>query len=333
MKIRKEFYIGLIATVTLVGAYLGFNFLQGKDLFDRNNKFYVLYNKVAGLSESNSVYLNGFKIGSVSKIQLLPGDSLHRVLVELSIVKDIEVPKSSIAKIQSDFLGVNTISMIFSKSKEMAADGDTLNAAIATTIQEEVSMQMLPIKQKTENMLASLDTVLESIKYVFNKETQRTLSNTFKRIQTTIENIEHSSFTLDTVLTSQKGAIATILSNINSITLNIKNNNAEITRAIGNFASLSDSLAQIDIKNTIEKADRALADFQVIVDKINRGEGSLGQLVNNDTLYIELDAASHELNKLLEDIKLNPQRYAHFSVFGRNPKRNVYVAPDSLKKK
>jgi len=333
MKIRKEFYIGLIATVTLVGAYLGFNFLQGKDLFDRNNKFYVLYNKIAGLSESNSVYLNGFKIGSVSKIQLLPGDSLHRVLVELSIVKDIEVPKSSIAKIQSDFLGVNTISMIFSKSKEMAADGDTLNAAIATTIQEEVSMQMLPIKQKTENMLASLDTVLESIKYVFNKETQRTLSNTFKRIQTTIENIEHSSFTLDTVLTSQKGAIATILSNINSITLNIKNNNDKISRAIGNFASLSDSLAQIDIKNTIEKADMALADFQVIVDKINRGEGSLGQLVNNDTLYIELEAASHELNKLLEDIKLNPQRYAHFSVFGRNPKRNVYVDPDSLKKK
>ena len=333
MKIRKEFYIGLIATVTLVGAYLGFNFLQGKDLFDRNNKFYVLYNKIAGLSESNSVYLNGFKIGSVSKIQLLPGDSLHRVLVELSIVKDIEVPKSSIAKIQSDFLGVNTISMIFSKSKEMAADCDTLNAAIATTIQEEVSMQMLPIKQKTENMLASLDTVLESIKYVFNKETQRTLSNTFKRIQTTIENIEHSSFTLDTVLTSQKGAIATILSNINSITLNIKNNNDKISRAIGNFASLSDSLAQIDIKNTIEKADMALADFQVIVDKINRGEGSLGQLVNNDTLYIELEAASHELNKLLEDIKLNPQRYAHFSVFGRNPKRNVYVDPDSLKKK
>jgi len=331
MKIRKEFYIGLIATVTLVGAYIGYSFLQGKDIFNKSTTYYVFYDKIAGLSESNSVFLNGFKIGSVGGIELQQFDSLNRVKVKLVINKGIRIPKNSIAKIQSDFLGVNTISMVLSREDELATEGDTLRAALATTIQEEVSMQMLPIKMKTENMLATLDTVLESIKYVFNKETQKTLANTFLRIQTTIENIEHSSFTLDTVITSQKGAIERILYNINAITLNLKENNADITRAIGNFADLSDSLAQIDIKSTIEKADKALADFQLITDRINRGEGSLGQLINNDTLYIELEAASHELNKLLEDIKLNPQRYAHFSVFGRNPKRNVYVDPDSLK--
>ena len=160
--------------------------------------------------------------------------------------------------------------MVLSREDELAVEGDTLRAALATTIQEEVSMQMLPIKMKTENMLATLDTVLESIKYVFNKETQKTLANTFLRIQTTIENIEHSSFTLDTVISDQKGAIERILYNINAITLNLKENNADITRAIGNFADLSDSLARIDIKTTIEKADKALADFQAITDRINR---------------------------------------------------------------
>jgi len=331
MKIRKEFYIGLIATVTLVGAYIGYNFLQGKDIFNKSIKYYVFYDKIAGLSESNSVFLNGFKIGSVGNIELLQSDSFNRVKVQLIINKNIRIPKNSIAKIQSDFLGVNTISMVLSPTKELAVDGDTLRAALATTIQEEVSMQMLPIKRKTENMLATLDTVLESIKYVFNKETQKTLANTFIRIQTTIENLEHSSFTLDTVISGQKGAIERILYNINEITYNLKQNNDNITRAIGNFADLSDSLARIDIKSTIEKADKALADFQTITDRINRGEGSLGQLVNNDTLYDELESASHELNKLVEDIKLNPQRYVHFSVFGRSPKRNVYVDPDSLK--
>ena len=333
MKIKKEFYIGLIATITLVGAYIGYNFLQGKDIFNKSTKFYVFYDKIAGLSESNSVYINGFKIGSVGKIELLQTDSFNKVMVELVISNEVRIPKNSIAKIQSDFLGVNTISMVLSDSKELAVNGDTLRAALATTIQEEVSMQMLPIKRKTENMLASLDTVLESIKYVFNKETQKTLANTFLRIQTTIENIEHSSFTLDTVITSQRGAIERILNHINSITLNLKESNDDISRAIRNFADISDSLARIDIKTTIDKADKALADFQAIADRINRGEGSLGQLINNDTLYVELEEASHELNKLLEDIKLNPQRYVHFSVFGRNQKRNVYVDPDSLKVK
>ncbi len=333
MKIKKEFTIGFVATITIVGAYLGFNFLKGKDIFNKNNKYYVLYDKIAGLSESNSVYLNGFKIGSVGTIKLYPNDSLHRVLVEMNINKDIKIPSKSTAKIQSDFLGVNTISIIYSKSKKYAKDGDTLLPAIATTIQEEVSMQIMPLKVKTEKMLASLDTVLESVKYVFNKETQRVLANTFLRIQTTIENIEHSSFTLDTVLTTQKASIKRILGNITEITENLKNNKEQISHAIENFSAISDSLAQIDFKSTMDKTDKVLSDFQTISDKINNGEGSLGLLVNNDTLYYELESASHELHKLLEDMKLNPQRYVNFSIFGRNPKRNVYVDPDSLNKK
>ncbi|OIP01354.1 MAG: hypothetical protein AUJ98_04655 [Bacteroidetes bacterium CG2_30_33_31] len=329
MKIRKEFYIGLVATFTLVGIYLGYNFLQGKDIFNRTQKYFVVYNKIAGLNVSNSVNLNGFKIGMVSNLELIKNDSLGRIIVELSIDKNIKIPRNSIAKIESDFLGLNSISMVFVKSDSYAKDGDTLISQVASTIQEEVSIQMLPIKVKTENMLGSLDSILEAVKYVFNKETQANLANTFLRIKSTIENIEHSSYTLDTVITGQKSAIIRILSNINSITENLRNNNDEITHAIGNFAAISDTLAQINIKSTISKADLALGDFQKIVDKINRGEGSLGLLVNDNKLYKELHAASKELDQLLQDMKLNPQRYVNFSVFGRNQKRNVYVSPDS----
>lgn len=334
MKIRKEFYIGLIASITLVGAYLGYNFLQGKDFLNRTSSYYVLYDKISGLSESNSVYVSGYKIGLVGNITLIQDlKNGNKVLVEMLVDNTIKIPKNSVAKIESDFLGVNTINIMYSSEEELAQDGDTLKSAIATTIQEEVSMQIQPLKVKTERMLASLDTILESIKYVFNEKTQRSLANSFASIQTTINNIEHSSFTLDTVLTSQKGAIARILDNVNSITSNLKDNNTQITHAINNFASFSDTLARLDLHKTIAAAEKALGDFQSISDKINRGEGSLGMLVNNDTLYHELEAAAHEMNKLVEDIKLNPNRYLHFSVFGRNPKRNVYVDPDSAIRK
>lgn len=332
MKVRKEFYIGLVATITLVGAYIGYNFLQGKDIFNRNYKYYIIYDKISGLAESNSVYLNGFKIGSVSNLTLIQSDETNRVLVEILVTKEVKIPKNSIAKIESDFLGVNTISMILGNSDVLAVEGDTLESAIASTIQEEVSMQIMPLKAKTENMLATLDTVLESIKYVFNEETRNSIASSFLSIQTTIQNIEHSSFTLDTVLTTQKGAIVRILDNVNSITANLKNNNDKITHAIANFSNLSDTLAKLELRKTIIAAEKALVDFQLITDRINRGEGSIGQLVNNDTLYVELESAAHELDKLVEDIKLNPQRYLHFSIFGRNPKRNVYVDPATQKK-
>jgi phospholipid/cholesterol/gamma-HCH transport system substrate-binding protein len=331
MKIRKEFIIGLVASITLVGAYVGYSFLKGKDIFNKTNNYYVLYDKIAGLSESNSVYVNGYKIGLVSDLTLLQDfEKGNRVLVQIQIDNTVKIPKNSVAKIESDFLGVNTINIVYSKDSLFAENGDTLLAAIASTIQEEVSLQIQPLKVKTERMLASLDTILESIKYVFNEETQRSLANSFASIQTTIENIEHSSYTLDTVLTSQKSVIGEILNNVYSITNNLKENSDQINNAIANFSAFSDTLAQIDLHSTIVAAEKALNDFQAISDKINKGEGSLGMLVNNDTLYIELEAAAHEMNKLVEDIKLNPQRYLHFSVFGKNPKRNVYVDPDSL---
>lgn len=333
MKIRKEFYIGLVATFTLVGVYLGFNFLSGKDIFNRNTKYVVVYEKIAGLSVSNSVHLNGFKIGMVSDLELMQDDSLARILVELSIDKNIKLPKNSVAKIESDFLGLNTISIIKGSSDEIAQEGDTLHAAIATTIQEEVSTQMLPIKAKTENMLASLDSVLEAIKYVFNKETQKTLANTFQRIQSTIENIDHASSTLDTMITGQKGDFEQIFANLTAITNNINDNNEKISLIIQNFADISDSLAQVDIKKTIDKADKALENFASISEKINSGDGSLSLLLNNDTLYRQLESASHELDKLLEDMKLHPKRYVHFSVFGKSDKKNAYKDPDLEEKK
>ncbi len=331
MKIRKEFIIGIIATFTLVAFYWGFSFLKGNDLFKQEREFVLIYDKVAGLTASNPVNVSGVSIGNVSYVGFLPNDTNARVLVKIRITNDIPIPSKAVAVIKSDFLGVNSIELKFKPSKTMAKYGDTLSTAIATTIQEEVSMQMLPIKVKAEDMMSSLDSVLGAIRYIFNKETQRHLAATFKSIQSTIKNLEHTSYGLDTIVSGQTSNLKNIFTDIKSITGNLSHNSARIDNIIHNFSDLSDSLAAVDLKSTLDKVDAALLGFQEVVDKVNSGEGTVGKLVNNDSLYFELEASSLQLKQLLEDIKLHPERYVKVSVFGgKNPK--PYITPEEEKK-
>jgi len=337
MKIRKEFVIGIIASFTLIAFYWGFSFLKGNDIFKNEREFVLVYDKVSGLSISNTVSINGLTVGKVSYVGFLPNDTNAKILVRIKLDNEIEIPSKTVAIIRSDFLGSNHIDLKLRPSNSFAKPGDTLLTSVATTIKEEVSMQMLPIKVKAEEMMASLDSVLGAIRYIFNKETQENLAATFVSIQNTINTLEHSSYGIDTLISSQTGRLNRIFANVESITKNLDENGDKIDNVIANFSKLSDSLAQVDIKNTLVQMDKALSGFQEIVDKVNRGEGSMGQLVNNDTLYYELEGASRELHQLLEDIKLNPNRYVKVSVFG-GKNNDEYVNPndtlvDSKKKK
>ena len=153
------------------------------------------------------------------------------------------------------------------------------------------------------------------------------MEQSFESIRYTIQNLESTTYNLDTLVVTQRFRLANIIGNVESITANIKKNNDKINNIIANFSNISDTLAKAKIASTINNADKTLKDFSEIIAKVNRGEGSLGMLVNNDTLYNNLEGASKELNKLVEDIKLNPKRYLNFSVFGGSKKKNAYTAP------
>jgi phospholipid/cholesterol/gamma-HCH transport system substrate-binding protein len=285
-----------------------------------------VYNQVNGLVDANWVMINGVKVGEVRDISFI--DTKGRVLVQFSIDNKIKIPLNSISRIyNSDVLGSKAIEIVLGDSSVMAKSGDTLRSQIQPSITEEVSYQMLPLKRKAESLMASLDSALAVIQYVFNESTRENLKHSFESIKNTISNLEHTTYNIDTLMTTQRNRLSQIFANIESITSNFKNNNSKLTNVISNFSSISDSLSKVKIVKTINKADDVLKDFSEITAKINKGEGSLGLLINNDSLYNELDKSSKELNLLLEDMRLNPQRYVHFSVFGKNPKKNQYTSP------
>jgi phospholipid/cholesterol/gamma-HCH transport system substrate-binding protein len=330
-KIKREVKVGILVVASSAFLYWGFNFLKGRNYLSSNRIFYAKYDQVNGLVKANWVMVNGVKVGEVSGIEFI--DTKGRVLVEMSIENKIEIPSNTLARIyNSDVLGSKAIEFVLGDSKSLAESGDTLTAAIQPSITEEVSYQMLPIKRKAESVMASLDSVLAVIQYVFNEDTRDNLAHTFESIKFVIQNLEHTTYNLDTLMTTQRSRLAQILSNIESISSNFKNNNAKLTNVINNFSDISDSLSKAKIVSTINNANTAITNFSLITEKINNGEGSLGLLVNDDSLYNSLEKSSKDLDLLLEDLRLNPQRYVHVSVFGKNPKKNQYTAPVEDKK-
>ena len=175
--------------------------------------------------------------------------------------------------------------------------------------------------------MLSLDSVLTVIRYIFNDETRDDIAQSFESIRVAIKNIEHTSYNIDTLMTYQRVRLSNIMSHVESITFNLRSNNDKISHTISNFSSISDSIAKANISATITKTNTTMAELSTVVSKINEGKGSLGLLVNNDTLYRNLAETSNQIELLLEDMRLNPKRYVHFSVFGRSSKKNQYSPP------
>lgn len=315
MKIKKEFIIGALVTISLALLYWGFNFLKGESVFTNERVFVAVYNDVAGLEKANPITINGLQVGQVRNMYFSK-DGHAKVILELVIRNSIDIPKNSTAKIiSSDILGSKAVELKLGTSIELAQSGDTLKSEVEVSIKEEVNRQLRPIKLKAENLMAQIDTVLTMLQGLVSDDNTDNFSKSVKHIANSFENLESTTSTLDTLMAGQKNRLENILANIESITFNLKQNEENINNIIANFSSVSDSIAKIKFAETMASVNEAMKDMASITDKINNGEGSMGMLVNNDTLYIELEKSSRELNLLLEDIRLNPKKYVRFSVF------------------
>lgn len=315
MKLSRELKTGLVFASAIILFIWGFTFLKGKGLFQTKIYYYSIYNQVGGLVPSCPVYLNGVKVGLVSDVYFEEKMS-GRVVVKLMLNKDFPIPSNSTARIfSSDLMGSKAVEIMLGSSPVKALPGDTLPGALEASLKEEVNQQVAPLKRKAEEMLSSFDSVLTALQAVFNENTRKDIALSFNRIRVSLENIQRTTSNIDTLVYTQKGRISNIIAHIESISANVRNNNQQISSIINNLNSISDTLASIKFKNTFKELDRNLATLSQILSKIERGEGSVGLLLNNDSLYQNLNRSSRDLDLLLQDIRKNPGKYVKFSLF------------------
>ncbi len=315
MKISKELKTGILAVAAIGLLIWGFNFLNGKDVFSKERRLYAIYPRVEGLVNSNPIVINGLKIGQVESISFLP-DYSGSIIVGMMINTDFPIPKDSKAHIFSaDLMGSKSVAIQLGDAKILATDGDTLASSLEASLKDQVNMQVAPIKKKAEEMMNSVDSVLTALKSVFNKESRRNIAESFQSIRRTIHNIESTTYQMDTLMSDQSGRVAGILQNVESITANLNNNSESINRIINNMAIISDTLVYAELPQTFIRINETVMQMNSILTKINEGKGSIGLLINNDSLYYKLQSSSENLDRLLIDMKKNPERYVKFSIF------------------
>jgi phospholipid/cholesterol/gamma-HCH transport system substrate-binding protein len=311
----KPFLIGITFIIAVIVFIWGFNYLKGRNLFKKQMFLYVEYPTVNGLVTAKPVYINGLRVGQVNKLYFAP-DMSGKIIVQLLIQTKFPIPKNSVAHIFSaDLMGSKSIELKLGDSPEIAQNGDTLLSSVERSLMEEVNKQIKPLKAKAEVLLSSIDTLVNAFNAVMTEATVKNLESSLRNLRLTVKNLATTTTNLDNMVESEVPTVRSILNNADSLLISLNENRDGFKNIVNNMEKISDSLATIDINSMVNNLNNSLANIDQIMQQINQGNGTMGKLINDDSLYMELNKSAEELNKLLRDIRENPKRYVKFSLF------------------
>ena len=303
MKLSYEIKTGILVLTGIILFIIGFSYLKSNDVFITDRIFYAVYDDVEGVSKGTPVTISGFNVGSVQDIEFYKNSS--KLLLKFRVENEFNFSSESIAQIyETGLIGGKAVAVIPKYGNELARSGDTLKSDIAPGLTELVNDRLSPLQDKIESMVVSADSVLISLNAVLNTEAKLEIQSTIENFSSTVADLKTSASTLDEILDNNKNQINNIISNVNQTS-------NELAGLSGSFSDLS-----IVISNLSESSES----IDKIISEISEGEGSLNKLVFDDALINSLDAASKNINLLIKDLRLNPKRYVHFSLFGKKNK-------------
>ena len=306
MTISKETKVGLLALISFVILYLGFNFLKGKDFFSSQNKYVVIYDNIEGLTSANQVSLSGMKVGQVKTVELIPG---NKVKVTLVIRKDLSLPTDTKAILSSDgLLGGKLIRLEFGKSSKFIENEGQLLAGRETGVSDLIKEQALPLLHNLDSLTLSLRVVTKSF--------EATGSSVNGLVKNTDKTISTLGGTLGTTINENRASLAGITANMKALSGNLIETERSLKPLIGKFSSIADSLNALKISQAVATTQRSLEGLQRIMTGIETGQGSMGKLLKDDSLYSNINRSVANLDKLLIDFRLAPRRYVNVSIFG-----------------
>jgi phospholipid/cholesterol/gamma-HCH transport system substrate-binding protein len=305
----KELKTGIVLIIIIVAFIWGFNFLKGHDIFQPNSRSYnVEYTNVGGLTEASLVTINGLKVGQVDDIDFndSPGKRGH-LIVRFSLKNDFEFSKNSIVKIYSpNPLSGSNLAIIPSYIGESAVSGDFLKGEIESSLFTSIGEKLDPIQAKLENVIVSADTLFQRINNVLDYKTSESIKRSVKGLELTIADIRTTLSAVNSLIDSTSIGVQETLENTKNITKNL--------------VKVTDTLANSNIGEIIRKAEITLTTVNSLLEGMDKGKGTLGKLINDDAMYNNLTNVSKELEDLLREMKLNPKRFVHFSLFGKRAK-------------
>ena len=307
MKISREVKTAILVIVSTILVVFLFNYLKGQNLLDSSRKVFVVYDNVEGLASSSPVTLNGHTIGRVQEIGFTT-DGTAKIKVLLSIEDDIQFSKNSIAELyDTGLIGGKGIAIIPAfDDDENAVSGDVLVGTSKSGIMAMVEETLAPLQDKIGVLLVSADSLFTNINDVFDEPTKNSLKRGISELEGTISSFKNTSIALNQLIVNNKQKLDNTLTNFEDASANISN--------------ITDSIASTNLTKTISDLQTTIGNFNNLLSSIENGEGSIGKLLKDEGLYNNLEGATKQMEELLQDMKLNPKRYVHFSLFGKKAK-------------
>lgn len=305
---KTEIKIGIVGFGILLLLFFGIKFLKGIDVFQNETTYYVFYDNVSGMYEGNYIYLNGMKVGYVKDIEAM-GERAEKFLVTVAVDSKIKITDDSkMVFFSADILGSKAMKIELGNSNRILENKDTIMGGVELGMLDKLGSSIAPMAQ-------NLDSILFATKNILNQQTQNNLQHTFANLEATSERLSSISGQFDNLMKNEKEKIGKIISNTESITSNLKNNNDELNNIISKIGQITDTVAQAQLGSTILQTTQTLEKLNNVLGVIEKGKGNIGLLINDEGLYKSLDESAKKLDALIEDIKANPKKYINVSVF------------------
>jgi phospholipid/cholesterol/gamma-HCH transport system substrate-binding protein len=310
-KISNEIKVGSVALLTILVFIWLYNFLKGKEYFKITNNYYSVYDKIGGLAESSPVEVNGYKVGVVQSIEFVDASS-GRLLVVFSVSKDFKLPVNTVAEIiPVSLLGGMKVQFVYGNGPGVYKEGDTIPGRLAESLVDKVETEFLPVKDKIASLIVVLDSVIRSVDELMNEDFRKNLGGT-------VANLNSTTGSLNKIISSKEKDLKSTIENLNKFSGMLAENSEKMSSTFTNLEAISDTLAAADIYSAVMNLKTSLEKTAIMMDNLNNGKGSAGQFLTNDSIYTNLNNSLSSLNELLLDMKANPKKYVHFSLFGKN---------------
>ena len=306
MKTSREIKTAFLVIGGIALFIYGFSFLKGTSLLERDKTIYTIYNEVEGLVPGAKVTINGLSVGKISEIDFLPNST--KILITMKIRDELVFSTRSTALLyETGLIGGMAVAIkpVFDNENQIIS-GDTLASEVKPGLTELINRQIEPLQAKISSMLSSADSLFIGVSNVLDNNTQLNLKSTLQNLSNTTQNLNEASSSLIKILDDNQNYINTTFNNFSDTSANLK--------------SITDSISEANISLTMRELNETVKGLNLIVSSIENGKGTLGKIVNDESLYESLMDASDELESLLSDLKNHPKRYINLSIFGKKEK-------------
>ena len=302
MKLSNEIKTAILVLSGILMFIVGFSYLKSNNIFSSDRTFFAIYDDIEGVSVGTPVTVSGFNVGSIQDISFY--QNTMNILVKFRVENKVKFSKNSVAQIYETGLIGGKALAILPNNGPLAQSGDTLRSSIAPGLTELVNDKLSPLQEKIESTFVSADSLLKNINNVLDVNSQNQIKESFSQLSDLAINLKESAENLNSIINSNEIKINDIVSNVDNFS--------------SNFSSLSNSFSDVEV--IIGNLTKTSNNLNSIIDEISSGDGTFNQLIYDDSMIKSLNEASNNLNLLMEDLRLNPKRYVHFSLFGKKNK-------------